>query len=77
LSPQRSNTHTLPLRSTSTALVDPQVLFSLAQPCSAEYDVRSSGAPAGRVDPTLRGYEHSDRRARDRGLSGRDCGSLQ
>jgi hypothetical protein len=52
LSPHRSNTHTLPPRSTSTALVDPQVLLSFAQPCSAEYDVRSSGAPAGRVDPT-------------------------
>ena len=36
LSPQRSNTHTLPLPSTSTALVDPQDLFSFAQPCSSE-----------------------------------------
>src|SRR5882672_9408 len=49
LSPQRSNTHTLPRR--STALVDPQVRLSFAQPCSAEYDVRASGVPAGRVDP--------------------------
>src|ERR1041384_328230 len=51
LSPQRSNTHTLPLRSTSTALVEPQGRLSFAQPCSAEYDVRSSGARAEGVGP--------------------------
>jgi hypothetical protein len=51
LAPQRSNTHTLPLRSASIALVDPQGLSSFAQPCSAEYVVRSSGAPAGRIGP--------------------------
>src|SRR5512147_1996114 len=56
LAPQRSNTHTLPLRSASTALVDPQDLSSFAQPCSAEYEVRSSGAPAGRIGPA-----HADR----------------
>src|ERR1043166_2035210 len=39
LSPQRSNTHTLPLRSTSTALVEPQGPLSFAQPWSAEYTV--------------------------------------
>src|ERR1051326_7361356 len=51
LAPQRSNTHTLPLRSTSTALVEPQGRLSFAQPCSAEYDVRSSGARAEGVGP--------------------------
>src|SRR5882672_1827795 len=51
LAPQRSNTHTLPLRSTSIALVDPQGLLSFAQPCSAENEVCSSGAPLGRIGP--------------------------
>jgi hypothetical protein len=45
------NTHTLPLPSTSIALVEPQGLLSFAHPCSAEYDVRSSGALAERVGP--------------------------
>jgi hypothetical protein len=45
----RSNTQTLPRASTSTALVDPHVLSSFAQPCSDEYEVRSSGAGGARI----------------------------
>src|ERR1051326_3798067 len=62
LSPQRSNTHTLPLRSTSTALVEPQGRLSFAQPCSAEYDGRSGRRRRSRAC----GHERDERRACDR-----------